>query len=128
LRILVSADVFGLSEEITTNILDAVDHGVVTSVSIIANGTGFDHATCEYHKRRGLYLTAHLNLMKGRPLCPADQLPDLVDEQGWLPPLVPVAVPAPSTRGQCPTSEIYRPPAPEIIAPREELPMDHEAA
>jgi len=84
LRILVSADDFGLSEGITTNILDAVDHGVVTSVSVIANGTGFEHAICEYRKRRGIYLTVHLNLMEGRPLCPADQLPDLVDQQGYF--------------------------------------------
>jgi predicted glycoside hydrolase/deacetylase ChbG (UPF0249 family) len=82
LRILISADDFGLSEGITTNILDAVDHGVVSSVSLIANGTGFEHAICEYRKRSGLYLTVHLNLMEGRPLCPVDQLPDLVDEQG----------------------------------------------
>jgi predicted glycoside hydrolase/deacetylase ChbG (UPF0249 family) len=82
LRILVSADDFGLSEGITTNILDAVDHGVVSSVSLIANGIGFEHAICEYRKRSGLYLTVHLNLMEGRPLCPVDQLPDLVDEQG----------------------------------------------
>jgi len=82
LRILVSADDFGLSEGITTDILDAVDHGLVTSVSVIANGTGFEHAICEYRKRRGFYLTVHLNLMEGRALCPADQLPDLVDEKG----------------------------------------------
>jgi len=82
LRILVSADDFGLSEGITTNILDAVDHGAVTSVSIIANGTGFEHAIGEYRKRRGVYLTVHLNLMEGRSLCPAEQLPDLVDEEG----------------------------------------------
>jgi predicted glycoside hydrolase/deacetylase ChbG (UPF0249 family) len=84
LRILVSVDDFGLSEAITTNILDAVDHGVVTSVSIIANGTEFEHAMGEYRERRGLYLAVHLNLMEGRPLCPADQLPDLVDEQGYF--------------------------------------------
>jgi predicted glycoside hydrolase/deacetylase ChbG (UPF0249 family) len=84
LRILVTADDFGLSEGITKNILDAVDHGVVSNVSIIANGTGFEHAIDEYRKRRGLYLTVHLNLMEGHPLCPVDQLPDLVDDQGTL--------------------------------------------
>jgi predicted glycoside hydrolase/deacetylase ChbG (UPF0249 family) len=82
LRIIVSADDYGLSEGITTNILDTVDNGAVSSVSIIANGTGFEHAIHEYRKRSGLSLTVHLNLMEGRPLCPIDQLPDLVDEQG----------------------------------------------
>jgi len=82
LRILVSADDFGLSEGITTSILDAVDRGMVTSVSIIANGSGFEHAVSEYRARRGLFLAVHLNLMEGRALCPADQVPDLVDEQG----------------------------------------------
>jgi predicted glycoside hydrolase/deacetylase ChbG (UPF0249 family) len=82
LRILVSADDFGLSEGITTNILDAVDRGMVTSVSIIANGPGFEHAVSEFRERRGLFLTVHLNLMEGRALCPVDQVPDLVDEQG----------------------------------------------
>jgi predicted glycoside hydrolase/deacetylase ChbG (UPF0249 family) len=82
LRIIVSADDYGLSEGITTNILDAVDHGAVSSVSIIANGTGFEHAIREYRKRRGLSLTVHLNLMEGRPIFPTDQLPDLVDERG----------------------------------------------
>jgi predicted glycoside hydrolase/deacetylase ChbG (UPF0249 family) len=82
LRILVSADDFGLSEGITTSILDAVDHGMVTSVSIIANGAGFEHAVSEYREHRDLFLAVHLNLMEGRALCPADQVPDLVDEQG----------------------------------------------
>ncbi len=82
MRIIVSADDYGLSEGITTNILDAVDNGAVSSVSIIANGDGFEHAIREYRKRRGLSLTVHLNLMEGRPLYPIDQLPDLVDEQG----------------------------------------------
>ncbi len=82
MRILISADDFGLSEGITTNILEAVDRGMVTSASIIANGLGFEHAIREYRKRRGLFLTVHLNLMEGRPLCPVDQVPDLVNEQG----------------------------------------------
>jgi len=46
-RIIVSADDFGLSDGITTTILDAVDHGIVTSVSIIRNGYGFDRALRE---------------------------------------------------------------------------------
>ena len=82
MRILVSADDFGLSEGITTSILDAVDHGMVTSVSIIPNGAGFENAVSEYRARRGLFLAAHLNLMEGRALCPIDQVRDLVDEQG----------------------------------------------
>ncbi len=84
MRIIVSADDFGLSDGITENILDAFDHGAVTSASIIANGTGFEHAICEYRKRRGLQLAVHLNLIEGRALCPVDQLPDLVDGQGYL--------------------------------------------
>jgi hypothetical protein len=31
-----------------------------------------------------LFLAVHLNLMEGRALCSADQLPDLVDEQGYF--------------------------------------------
>jgi len=82
LRILVSADDFGLSEGITQSILDAVNQGMVTSVSVIANGHGFEQAISAYREHPDLFLAVHLNLMEGRALCPADQVADLVDEHG----------------------------------------------
>jgi predicted glycoside hydrolase/deacetylase ChbG (UPF0249 family) len=83
-QIVVSADDFGLSDGITMNILDAVDNGLVTSVSIIANGIGFDRAIREYQSRSRLHLAVHLNLMEGRSLLPGPELPDLVDGRGMF--------------------------------------------
>ncbi|MBF0290129.1 MAG: ChbG/HpnK family deacetylase [SAR324 cluster bacterium] len=82
MQLIISADDYGLSEGITINILNAFDHGALSSTSMIANGRAFDHAMDEYKKRSGLRLSIHLNFIEGSPVLPAEQVPLLVDDSG----------------------------------------------
>lgn len=84
MQYIISADDYGLSRGITDNILDAFDHGAVTSVSMIANGHAFDYAMAEYKKRKGLRIAVHLNLIEGKSLSPARDIPKLSHPDGML--------------------------------------------
>lgn len=80
LRIIVSADDFGLSRHATDMILEAADAGALTNVSILANGEAFEYALEEYAKRAGkLSLTVHLNLTEGKALSRPEDVPHLTD-------------------------------------------------
>jgi hypothetical protein len=82
MRILVSADDFGLTAGITDGILAAADAGCLSSTSVLANGDAFGDAMARWRKRRDVELTAHLNLMEGRPIAPASGIPLLVNAGG----------------------------------------------
>jgi len=81
-KLIVSADDFGASRGVTDTILEAVDHGVVNSVSVLPNGVAFDYAMDAYRRRPDLRLSAHLNFVEGAPLSPAESVPDLVGDDG----------------------------------------------
>src|SRR3989344_3721426 len=65
----VCADDFGLSRGITDSILQTVDEGPVTQVSVIPNGEAVEYALAEYRRRSDrLALAVHVNLTEGKPL------------------------------------------------------------
>ncbi|MBP9840715.1 MAG: ChbG/HpnK family deacetylase [Candidatus Pacebacteria bacterium] len=69
--VFVTADDFGLTKCATDSILDAVDHGLVNQVSVIANGYAADYALSEWLTRRErLALSLHLNLTEGKVMSP----------------------------------------------------------
>ncbi|MCX6781453.1 MAG: ChbG/HpnK family deacetylase [Candidatus Magasanikbacteria bacterium] len=73
MKIVVSADDYGLTKGVTDTILESVDHGAVTSVSIIANGEDFDRAIEEAKKRPQMDVALHFNLTDGKPLADISQ-------------------------------------------------------
>lgn len=82
-RVTVTTDDFGLTRHITDTILETVDNGPVTNVSVMPNGNAFDYAVEEYLKRREkLSLSVHLNLTEGRPISNPKDVPLLVDSNG----------------------------------------------
>lgn len=70
MKIIVSADDYGLTRGVTDTILESVDHGAVTRTSIIANGDAFDYAVTEAKARPHLEIALHLNLTDGLPCAP----------------------------------------------------------
>lgn len=78
---IVSADDFGLTKTNVASILEAVDHGAVTSVSILANGEAVDEAL-QQARTRNLRIAAHLNLTEGIPLLPKEEVSELVGSNG----------------------------------------------
>lgn len=79
--LVIAADDFGLTRGVTDTILETVDRGPVTLVSVIPNGEAVDYAIEEYAKRsERLALAVHLNLTEGQALSPASDIPLLVDK------------------------------------------------
>lgn len=87
-RLIVSADDLGLTRGSSDAIFEAVDAGMLTSVSILANGPAFGYAIDNY-KLRSHFLTlrVHLNLTEGKPVHKASEVPLLVDARGYFKPL-----------------------------------------
>lgn len=84
-QIIITADDFGLTRGITDTILETVDKGPVTNVSVMPNGDAFDYAIQEYLKRKEkLSLSVHLNLTEGKPLSKPDEVPLLVGRDGMF--------------------------------------------
>jgi chitin disaccharide deacetylase len=79
------ADDFGLTRGITDTILETVDNGPVTLVSILANGEAVEYALSEYKKRASyVTLAVHLTLTEGKALLPFSTIPHLVDARGMF--------------------------------------------
>lgn len=81
---LLHADDIGLSPCITTSILRSIDEGYVRSVSLICNGTAFEEAVAALAARPEVRVSLHLNLLEGRPLSGAGDIPLLLDAHGQL--------------------------------------------
>lgn len=81
--IAIAADDFGLSRGITDTILETVDNGPVTLVSIIPNGDAVVYAIEEYKKRsEHLTLAVHLSLTEGKVLSKDSDISLLTDAGG----------------------------------------------
>lgn len=67
-RIHIHADDFGLSPSINRHIMDGVEAGNLTGVSIMANGHAVDEALQFIRQHPQLHISVHLNLLEGKPL------------------------------------------------------------
>ena len=83
-QLIVNADDFGLTEQVTRGILVAHREGIVTSTTLMANGGAFDMAVSNGRREYALGIGVHLNLTEGLPVAPASDIPTLVDRQGRL--------------------------------------------
>lgn len=81
-RLIVTADDAGLHPGMTLGIAKAFDQGVVTAVSLVANGRAFDHAVEILQDRPGLDVGVHLTLVGEQPLSPPREIPSLVGSDG----------------------------------------------
>lgn len=84
MKLLLHADDFGISENITDMILECVNGGCLNSTSIVANGVAFEYAAARFKETKGVSLAVHLNLVEGIPVLPPDRVPMLVDSAGIL--------------------------------------------
>lgn len=81
--ICISADDYGLTRGITDSILQTADSGVLTQVSILANGYAVEYALEEWEKRKHtLTLSLHVNLTEGKALSNPNDVPLLVHPDG----------------------------------------------
>jgi predicted glycoside hydrolase/deacetylase ChbG (UPF0249 family) len=83
-QLIVNADDFGLTESVSSGILDAHRKGIVTSTTLMANVGAFDTAVSMSRRTPRLGIGVHLNLTAGEPVSPALSIPTLVNRSGRL--------------------------------------------
>ena len=81
-QLVVNADDFGISRGVNRGIVEAHRRGIVTSASVMANLPSAEDALTRAAVCPDLGLGLHLTLTAGRPLCPAELVPSLVDGTG----------------------------------------------
>lgn len=83
-RLIVNADDFGLTAQVSKGIMDAHRHGVVTSTTLLANGGAVELAVSMARRAPELGIGVHLNLTEGVPVSPIFNVPTLVNGSGRL--------------------------------------------
>ena len=83
--LVVTADDVGLHAGMTAGALKAHDEGIVTAVSVVANGRDFEEAVEKLKDRPGLDVGIHFTLVGERPLSPPERVRTLMDGNAFLP-------------------------------------------
>ncbi len=83
-KLVINADDLGADEARNEGIFEAIDAGVVTSASVLANGPALEDALCRIRalKRKNISFGFHLNLSQGEPLAEGHRV--LVGPDGRL--------------------------------------------
>lgn len=81
-RLVVNADDFGMTMEISRGIVKAHRAGIVTSTSLLGNCADLDSARALLAEAPALGVGVHLSLIGGRPVANASALPTLTDGSG----------------------------------------------
>jgi hopanoid biosynthesis associated protein HpnK len=80
-RLLINADDFGFTPGVNRAILEAHTQGVVTSATLMANGSAFDDAVRTARSTQRLSVGCHVVLVDGSPLLGASQVPSLINSR-----------------------------------------------
>lgn len=83
-RLIVNADDFGFAESVNRGIIVAHREGILTSASLLANGSAFEQGIALADQCPDLSVGVHLNISDGIPISPARSIPTLVNDHGEL--------------------------------------------
>ncbi len=78
-RLIVNADDLGLTPGVNRAIVEASQRGIVTSATVMANGTAFDDAVRSVAGAPKLAIGCHVDLIQLSPVLPPDKVASLVD-------------------------------------------------
>jgi chitin disaccharide deacetylase len=78
-RLIINADDFGLTPGVNRAILEAHTHGLVTSATLMANGSAFDHAVRLARSAADFDVGCHIVLVDGSPVSNPSEIPTLTD-------------------------------------------------
>jgi chitin disaccharide deacetylase len=81
-RLIVNADDLGLSQKVNEGITEGHLQGIVTSASIVANGSAFEHALDLLERVPTLDVGVHLTLTEEIPVLKQREVPSLVGVDG----------------------------------------------
>jgi len=79
-KAIINADDFGLSRGVNEGIILAHQKGILTSATLMANMPGFAHAVELAKQNIKLGVGIHLNIVRGRPLSPANRVGSLLNK------------------------------------------------
>jgi len=82
--LIVNADDLGWTDGVNRGIAEAHRNGILTSASLLANGTAFAGAVQLARLETRLGVGVHLNLSDGPPILPRGEVPSLVNGEGML--------------------------------------------
>lgn len=83
-NIIINADDFGLSKSVNAGILEAYSKGLVSSISLMACGSATDDAIQIIRDNQIADIGIHLVLDQEKPILAAQQIPDLVNRNGYF--------------------------------------------
>jgi predicted glycoside hydrolase/deacetylase ChbG (UPF0249 family) len=72
----------GWTAGVNRGILEAFNHGIVTSTSLLANGPAFADGVSAAQSAPGLGVGVHLNLTDGPPIAKSENVASLLNERG----------------------------------------------
>jgi chitin disaccharide deacetylase len=82
-NIVFHADDFGVSNTISQQIVDCINNGVVSSVSMICNTEGFGYAQeLFYSNKKQFRIRLHINLVEGKPVAASSEVSVLQNKNG----------------------------------------------
>ncbi|HEV2194946.1 MAG TPA: ChbG/HpnK family deacetylase [Candidatus Acidoferrum sp.] len=81
-NLIVNADDLGWTDGVNRGILDAFRGGIVTSTSLLANGSAFAEAVKSVKSAPRLGVGVHLNLSDGEPVADRESVISLLDDDG----------------------------------------------
>lgn len=81
-KLIVTADDFGLSLAVNQAVEQAFNEGILTTTSLMAGAAQVQDAIDRARRNPGLRIGLHVVVARGRPVLPADEIPDLVDANG----------------------------------------------
>ena len=82
IRLIVTADDFGLSKKVNEGILEAFHKGVVRNTTLMVNYSDVEASVESLERIKDLDVGIHLNLTSGPPVLSPDLVPSLVDRHG----------------------------------------------
>lgn len=84
-QLIVNGDDFGLTRGVNEGIARAFKSGILTSTTIMANGSAFEEALVLARSNPALGVGCHLALIGGHPVAPPRDVASLIESDGTLP-------------------------------------------
>jgi predicted glycoside hydrolase/deacetylase ChbG (UPF0249 family) len=81
-NLIVNADDLGWTDGVNRGIVEAFQHGIVTSTSLLANGAAFAGGVEAARSAPGLGVGVHLNLSDGPPVADRETVTSLLNDDG----------------------------------------------
>lgn len=79
-----TGDDFGLALPVNEAIVQAHQHGILTTASLMPGARFFQDAVARAKEHPSLRVGLHVTLVEGSPVLPPRQVPNLVDEKGYF--------------------------------------------